>query len=103
MAHDSLIKLAVRWKIFSPATIHVILGLFSGFWFPVSAVQHVERTGFSDSYPVRFSDWGNAFPAGNGKMGILVFGNPLNETVIFNDRNFFLAASSERTFNQVNL
>lgn len=101
MAHGDLIKLAVRRKVFSPATILVILGLFSGFGFRVFAVRHVEQTGFSDSYPVRFSDWGNAFPAGNGKMGILVFGNPLNETVIFNDRNFFLAASSERTFNQV--
>ena len=38
---------------------------------------------------------------GNGKMGIIVFGNPLDETVIFNDRKFFMAASRERSFNQV--
>jgi len=94
MTHDTLIKLAVRLKKKSPATTLIILGLFFGFWLPVSAVHGVGRIGFSDIYPVRFSDWGNAFPAGNGKMGILVFGNPLNETVIFNDRNFFLAASS---------
>lgn len=57
--------------------------------------------GISRSYPATFNDWPNAFLSGNGKMGIMVFGNPLSETVIFNDRKFFLAASNERTFNQV--
>jgi hypothetical protein len=39
--------------------------------------------------------------AGNGKMGVIVFGNPLDETVIYNDRKFFLAASRERSFSTV--
>ena len=60
------------------------------------------RKGLSYQYPARYGDWANGFLAGNGKMGIIVFGNPLDETVIFNDRKFFMAASRERSFNQVN-
>ena len=59
------------------------------------------QIGLSYSYPTKYSDWSNGFLAGNGKMGIIVLGNPLDETVIFNDRKFFLAASHERSFNQV--
>ena len=39
-------------------------------------------------------------------MGIMVFGNPLNETVIYNDREFNLAANTNslfRTFDQVSV
>ncbi|WP_318348560.1 glycosyl hydrolase family 95 catalytic domain-containing protein [Aquipluma nitroreducens] len=60
-----------------------------------------QRFGFSYSFPETYRDWPNAFMAGNGKMGIIVFCNPLNETVIFNDRGFFMASTSERKFNQV--
>jgi alpha-L-fucosidase 2 len=59
------------------------------------------RMGLSYSYPAVFSDWENAFLAGNGKMGIIVFGNPLEETVIFNDRGFNMAAKRDRTFRTV--
>ena len=59
------------------------------------------QVGFSRSYPVSYADWPNGFMGGNGKMGIIVFGNPLDETVIFNDRKFFMAASRERSFNRV--
>jgi len=87
---------------------HAIWKIITGLFFmlvlfntAVSAKSMHLRTGFSKTYPILFSDWVNAFPAGNGKMGILVFGNPLNETVIFNDRNFFMASSNERSFNVV--
>ena len=56
---------------------------------------------YHHSYPVKFSDWENAYLSGNGKMGIIVFGNPLNETVIFNDRGFNMAKTRERSFAQV--
>ncbi|MDR0542273.1 MAG: glycoside hydrolase family 95 protein, partial [Dysgonamonadaceae bacterium] len=59
------------------------------------------RKSFSHTYPVEYADWANGFLAGNGKMGVIVFGNPLDETVIFNDRKFFMAASRERSFNKV--
>src|ERR1035437_614947 len=45
-----------------------------------------QRMGFSYSYPTNYSDWANAYIAGNGKLGIMVFCNPLNEAVIYNDR-----------------
>jgi alpha-L-fucosidase 2 len=60
-----------------------------------------QREGISYSYPSSYQDWPNAFFAGNGKMGIIVFCNPIDETVVFNDRGFFMAASSERTFKKV--
>ncbi len=62
------------------------------------------RIGFSDEYVTNYSDWADAFLAGNGQMGIMVFGNPLNDTIIYNDRGFNLAASTNapfRTFAQV--
>ena len=61
-----------------------------------------ERKSISHTYPRQYNDWANGFFAGNGKMGVIVFGNPLDETIIFNDRKFFMAASHERSFNQVN-
>jgi hypothetical protein len=60
-----------------------------------------DRIGFSRSYPTTYAGWQNAFLAGNGKIGIMVFGNPLNETVIYNDRGFNLAGNGSRTFAQV--
>jgi hypothetical protein len=62
--------------------------------------QPVKRS-LSYTYPTTYDDWGNGFFAGNGKMGVIVFGDPLNERVIYNDRKFFMAASHERSFNQV--
>jgi len=91
-------------SVIFPAARNFISGLIFMlvlFYSTGSAMNFPKRIGYSETYPTSFSDWVNAFPAGNGKMGILVFGNPLNETVIFNDRNFFLAASNERSFNKV--
>jgi alpha-L-fucosidase 2 len=66
-----------------------------------SLTRPAERAGISDSYPADISDWQNAFLAGNGKMGIMVFGNPLHETVIYNDRRFNLAKARDRSFARV--
>ncbi|HXB60268.1 MAG TPA: glycoside hydrolase N-terminal domain-containing protein [Candidatus Acidoferrales bacterium] len=68
------------------------------------ASTYSQRLGLSYRYPTSYTDWQNAFLAGNGKMGIMVFGNPLDETVIYNDREFNLAANTNsllRTFDQV--
>jgi hypothetical protein len=77
--------------------------LLWGYIFPqtVEAASPVVRKGLSHTYPAEYKNWENGFPAGNGKMGVIVFGNPLHETVIFNDRKFFMAASHERSFNRV--
>ncbi|MDR0699065.1 MAG: glycoside hydrolase N-terminal domain-containing protein [Tannerella sp.] len=77
--------------------------LFLGYVFPVTAAgaPPVVRKGLSYVWPAEYKDWSNGFLAGNGKMGVIVFGNPLHETVIFNDRKFFMAASHERSFNRV--
>lgn len=61
-------------------------------------------TGISRNYPKEYKDWQEAFVAGDGKIGMMVFGNPLEETVILNDRKFFVAATTdkpERTINTV--
>ena len=62
------------------------------------------QTMWSETYPTAYSDWGNGFLAGNGKMGIIVFGNPVNDTIIYNDRGFNDAAKTAtpaRTFNTI--
>ncbi|MFG1811320.1 discoidin domain-containing protein [Streptomyces sp. NPDC049040] len=58
----------------------------------------------STSYPQTYSDWQDGLLAGNGKQGIIVFGNPRNDTVVFDDKDFFMArteAHPHRTFNTV--
>jgi alpha-L-fucosidase 2 len=67
----------------------------------VQADFNPQRMGLSYTYPTNFTDWANAFLAGNGRMGIMVFGNPLNETVIYNDRGFNMAKTENRSFAQV--
>src|ERR1700733_1066335 len=67
----------------------------------VRADYNPERIGLSYTYPAEYGDWPNAFMAGNGNMGIMVFGNPLNETVVYNDRGFNLAKTKDRSFAQV--
>lgn len=59
---------------------------------------------FSTTYPKNYGDWEDGLLAGNGKQGIIVFGNPRSETVIFDDKDFFMArteAHPVRTFNTV--
>ncbi len=78
--------------------------LLLGFIVESSAAPASQRLGLSHSYPTNFSDWADAFLAGNGKMGIMVFGDPLNERIIYNDRAFNVAASTNspaRSFEQV--
>ena len=72
-------------------------------WAPIGirADYNPQRIGFSHSYPTTYADWENAFLAGNGYMGIMVFGNPLQETVVYNDRGFNLAKTRDRSFAQV--
>lgn len=70
----------------------------------IKADQPTERKGLSYTYPQEYKEWENGFLAGNGKMGIIVFGNPLDETIIYNDRKFFMAPDKNnrtRTFNTV--
>jgi hypothetical protein len=78
-----------------------ILVLFIIFFTDIFAGNVSPRIGFSYSYPLTFSDWANACLSGNGKMGIIVFGNPLNETVIYNDRGFNMAKTKDRSFSKV--
>lgn len=62
------------------------------------------RQGISHTYPTTYTDWADGFMTGNGKMGIIVFGNPLDDTVIYCDRGFNLAPNENnptRTFNEV--
>jgi hypothetical protein len=70
----------------------------------IPASDNSVRMGSSYEYVTNYSDWVDSFLAGNGKMGIMVFGNPLNDTIIYNDRGFNLAANTNspvRTFAQV--
>ncbi|MDR0431071.1 MAG: glycoside hydrolase N-terminal domain-containing protein [Tannerellaceae bacterium] len=85
----------------------IVFGLLSILFFTcigtiaVSAKNPVQRKSILFDYPKEYNDWPNGLMAGNGKMGVIVFGDPLNERVIYNDRKFFMAASNERTFNTV--
>lgn len=57
-----------------------------------------ERRGLSYTYPKTYDQWMHGLFGGNGVMGITVFGNPLNETVIYNHRLFNMAATRDRSF-----
>ena len=67
----------------------------------IKAREFSLRQGFSYDYPKNYDDWEDSFLSGNGKMGIMVFGNPLDETVVFNDRGFNLAKKRDRSFAEV--
>lgn len=60
-----------------------------------------EAWGHSTSYPAQYGQWQEALLAGNGKMGIMVFGNPLHETIVVNDRFFNFPGAHPRTFADV--
>ncbi|MEW2547918.1 glycoside hydrolase N-terminal domain-containing protein [Streptomyces sp. NPDC047002] len=58
----------------------------------------------STTYPHTYSDWQDGLLAGNGKQGIIEFGDPRDDTVVFDDKDFFMArteAHPHRTFNTV--
>lgn len=63
--------------------------------------QPVIRQVHSNRFPATYSKWQEALLAGNGKMGIMVFGNPLHETVVFTDRFFNFPGAKSRTFAEV--
>lgn len=60
-----------------------------------------QRKGISYIWPTKYEEWADGFLAGNGTLGIIVFGDPLKETVIFNHRKFNIAATHPRSFSQV--
>ncbi|MDR0425124.1 MAG: discoidin domain-containing protein [Clostridiales Family XIII bacterium] len=53
---------------------------------------------FSTTYPGSYSEWTNGLLAGNGKLGAIIFGDPLNETVVFNDKEFWMARTESRPY-----
>ena len=63
--------------------------------------QPVIRQAHSNRFPATYDRWQEALLAGNGKMGIMVFGNPLHETVVFTDRFFNFPGAKSRTFAEV--
>jgi len=60
-----------------------------------------ERKGVSYTYPRTYNKWMDGLLTGNGEMGAIVFGNPLNDTIIYNHRLFNLAATRQRSFNTI--
>jgi len=52
---------------------------------PTAFAAPAARSSFDSSAA---SNWEDAFLSGNGRYGIMVYGNPLSETVIFNDHKF---------------
>ncbi|HEX4086674.1 MAG TPA: glycoside hydrolase N-terminal domain-containing protein, partial [Chthoniobacteraceae bacterium] len=78
--------------------VFACLALFTAAPCPLThASQYEQRMGLSHAW-TDYPNWENAFLSGNGRMGIMVFGNPLEETVIFNDRGFNLSNGSTRSF-----
>lgn len=93
----------LKFKKYHISALFVLFGLILSSP-EARADYNPQRTGFSYTYPTQYSDWENAFLAGNGKLGVMVFGNPLNDTVVYNDRGFNMAASTNspvRSFAQV--
>ncbi len=64
---------------------------------PTKADFNPQRIGFTAIQPVSYADWPTAFLAGNGKIGMMVLGNALNEIVVFNDRGFNLSTGTVRS------
>lgn len=46
------------------------------------------KASISKTYPREYEQWENAMLAGDGKMGIMVFGDSVDEKIIVNDRIF---------------
>ena len=79
--------------ISSTLSLALLLGL--------SAANTAAHNSFSYDYPRSYSQWQKAFLSGNGKTGIMVFGDPQHETVIFNSRHFNFPSTSSRSFAKV--
>lgn len=59
------------------------------------------RASISKTYPREYEQWENAMLAGDGKMGIMVFGDPVDEKIIVNDRIFNFPGHGSRTFAEI--
>ena len=84
--------------------IFLLLLFVTTYFCDANANQPQVRKSISHVYPKEYKEWESGFLAGNGKMGLIVFGNPLEETVIYTDRKFFMAPSENnktRKFNTV--
>lgn len=64
----------------------------------VTALAH---NSFSYLYPRSYSRWQDAMLSGNGKTGIMVFGDPQHETVVFTSRGFNFPGGAPRSFAKV--
>jgi hypothetical protein len=62
----------------------------------------ISRKGFSYTYPTAYRDWSFGLLAGNGKQSVIVFGDPLSETVIFGDRGFNMPRVNDRDARHIN-
>ncbi len=57
--------------------------------------------GYSVTYPMEYGKWQDALLAGNGTTGIMVFGDPQHETVVFTGRQFNFPGIKPREFADV--
>lgn len=64
----------------------------------VTALAH---NSFSYLYPRSYSRWQDAMLSGNGKTGIMVFGDPQHKTVVFTSRGFNFPGGAPRSFAKV--
>lgn len=60
-----------------------------------------QRMGISHIWPQNYENWADGFLGGNGTLGIIVLGNPLDEIIILNHRRFNIAATHSRSFSKV--
>lgn len=66
-----------------------------------AAIAASAHESFSYEYPESYDHWQEAFLAGNGKTGIMVFGNPRSETVVLTSRWFNFPGRAPRSFAKV--
>ena len=59
---------------------------------------HPSARGVSYTYPQSYEQWQHSFFAGNGKTGIILFGDPISESVVFTSRMFNFPSAVERSF-----
>lgn len=63
--------------------------------------QNYAREDFSYTYPTSYEQWKEALLTGNGTLGIMVFGNPLHETIVFTSRALNFPGNMPSTFAEV--
>lgn len=75
----------------------ISLAVMLCFVIPIAA-SHPSARGYSREYPEKYSEWQNSFFAGNGRTGIILFGAPVSESVVFTSRDFNFPNEKERSF-----